>query len=217
MSFPNVFKYWNSRTCKDNSREKNDDASIGTAIVHSLRDWQAMGKHITVLVVGSNACNDESFTRLDLSGYKQLKDVRIGSFCFNGVNVVKIVGLDELERLEVGTESFKRHDEGREGRAFVLKDCKALRRMIVGFRSFHDFSVCEISNLPSLVLLTIGDLIKESHNFYYANLRLESECANDGSQQDLPKLTHITIGALAFHDCSEVVFRSGCGIAVMIG
>ncbi|OAO14467.1 protein kinase, partial [Blastocystis sp. ATCC 50177/Nand II] len=196
-SFPNVFKYWNSRTCKDNSREKNDDTSTGTAIVHSLRDWHAMGKQITVLVVGSNACNDESFTRLDLSGYKQLKSVRIGSFCFNGVNVVKIVGLDLLEVLEVGTESFKRHDQGREGRAFMLKDCKALTRMIVGFRSFHDFSVCNMSNLPSLVLLTIGDPIKESHNFYYANLRLEN----------LPKLTHVTIGALAFHDCSEVVFR----------
>ena len=139
-----------------------------------------MGKQITVLVVGSNACNDESFTRLDLSGYKQLKSVRIGSFCFNGVTVVKMVGLDLLEVLEVGTESFQRHDQGREGRAFMLKDCKALTRMIVGFRSFHDFSVCNMNNLPSLVLLTIGDPIKESHNFYYANLRLESECANYG-------------------------------------
>ena len=139
-----------------------------------------MGKQITVLVVGSNACNDESFTRLDLSGYKQLKSVRIGSFCFNGVNVVKIVGLDELEAMEVETESFKRHDQGREGRAFMLKDCKALKRLGIGFRSFHDFSVCEMNNLPKLEVISIGDPIKESHNFYYANLRLESECANDG-------------------------------------
>ena len=180
MSFPNAIKEGNSRTCKDNSRQKNDDSSTGTAIVHILRDWYAMEEGLTVLVVGSNACNDTSFTRLDLSGYKQLKSVRIGSFCFNGVNVVKIVGLDELEAMEVGTESFKRHDQGREGRAFVLKDCKALRRLGIGFRSFHDYSVCDMNNLPKLEVISIGDLIKESHNFYYANLRLESECAKGG-------------------------------------
>lgn len=96
MSFPNAIKEGNSRTCEDNSKEKNDDSSTGTAIVHILRDWYAMEEGITVLVVGSNACNDTSFTRLDLSGYKQLKSVRIGSFCFNGVNVVKDCGVGRI-------------------------------------------------------------------------------------------------------------------------
>ena len=46
----------------------------------------------------------------------------------------------------------------------------------MGRYSFSDYSVCEIENVPSLEVIEMGDVNKESGNFYYASLELKSDC-----------------------------------------
>ena len=82
---------------------------------------------------------------------------------------VRITGLQDLESVIVGANSF--YDEnGRDVcRAFCLKNCPKLKSLIVYGRSFSDYSVCEIENVNALEVIEMG-----SYNFRYASLELKS-------------------------------------------
>ena len=43
------------------------------ANIHSMDEFEAKDRSVEVLVVDSNTCNDPSFTRLDLSSFKDLR------------------------------------------------------------------------------------------------------------------------------------------------
>ena len=61
-------------------------------------------------------------------------------------------------------------------RHFCLKNCERLRELKMGCYSFRDYFVCEIENVPSLEVIEMGDVNKESNNFKYASLELKSDC-----------------------------------------
>ena len=138
-------------------------------------------KDIKELVVPSNRCNSEKMTTLDLSLFPQLKSIEIGDECFENVNEVKLIGLNQLERVVIGKNSFTKikikniYPEYNPDRHFYLKDCERVRELKMGYRSFSDYSVCEIENVPSLEVIEMGDLNENSYNFLYASLELKSE------------------------------------------
>ena len=59
---------------------------------------------------------------------------------------------------------------------FYLKNCEKLRELKIGCKAFMDYSVCEIENVPSLRVIEMGEMDRESCNFKYASLELKSEC-----------------------------------------
>ena len=138
-------------------------------------------KDIKELVVPSNRCNSEKMTTLDLSLFPQLKSIEIGDECFENVNEVKLIGLNQLERVVIGKNSFTKikiknvWPEYIPNRHFFLKNCERLRELKMGYRSFSDYSVCEIENLPSLEVIELGELNENSFNFCYASLELKSD------------------------------------------
>ena len=136
-------------------------------------------KGMTKLVVPSNRCNSEKMSVLDLSLFPQLKSIEIGDKCFMYVNEVKLVGLDRLERVVIGMNSFKKYDYDYDydpTRHFYLKGCERLRELKIGHHSFMDYSVCEIENVPSLEVIEMGKLNEWNAHFYYASLELNSDC-----------------------------------------
>ena len=128
-----------------------------------------------VMIVDNNACNDKCFTELDLSSISNLKVFEVGDYCFAFVEEVRLIGLNQLERVEIGKHCFRKSIEENPNRHFHLKNCEGLRVLKMGRYSFSDYSVCEIENVPSLRVIEMGDLNEWSYNFKYASLELRSD------------------------------------------
>ena len=136
---------------------------------------------VTELIVSNNSCNGPEWSVLDLPFMSDLRLLQVGDNCFERVNEVKLTGLNELERVVIGKNSFRKQSDNRSrqdpNRAFYLKNCERLRELKMGSDSFSDYFVCEIENVPSLEVIEMGILNKESSNFLYASLELKSDCS----------------------------------------
>ena len=135
-----------------------------------------MSQSVEVMIVDNNACNDKCFTALILSFFSNLKVFGVGNYCFAYVEEVKLIGLNQLERVVIGNNSFRRGYRDDPNHHFYLKNCERLRELKIGHHSFSDYKVCKIENVPSLEVIEMGDLHKESVNFCYASLELKSDC-----------------------------------------
>ena len=133
-----------------------------------------------VMIVDNNACNEKCFTSLALSVFSNLKVFEVGDYSFAFVDEVKLIGLDRLETVMIGMNSFTKQ-KNREwpsynpNRHFYLKNCERVRELKIGRYSFSDYSVCEIENVPSLEVIEMGELNEESNNFCCASLELKSD------------------------------------------
>ena len=146
--------------------------------IHNWNEWENVNKRVTELVIPANCCNEAEWSVFDVSELKWLKSIAIGDECFENVNEVKLIGLNQLERVVIGKNSFtkKKNWGGNDpNRHFYLKNCERLRELKMGCWSFNDYSVCEIENNVSLEVIEMGELNKESHNFVQASLELKSD------------------------------------------
>ena len=145
---------------------------------HSWNEWENLSKRVTELAIPSNCCNEVECSVFDVSELKWLKSIVIGDDCFENANEVKLIGLDRLESVVIGKNSFtkKKNDWGYDpNRHFNLKNCERLRELKMGRYSFSDYSVCEIENVPSLEVIEMGELNSDSDNFCYSSLELKSD------------------------------------------
>ena len=146
--------------------------------IHNWNGWEKVNESVTELVIPSNCCNVAEWSVFDVSGLKWLKSIEIGDDCFENVKEVKLIGMDRLESVVIGNNSFTKQ-KGWFGndpyRHFYLKNCERLRELKMGRYSFSDYTVCELENVPSLEVMDMGDLNKESRNFLFApKLELKS-------------------------------------------
>ena len=150
-----------------------------TVSVKCVGDLKNANCYIGVIVIASNCCNDSELSVLDMSRFVNLRELNVGGKCFEYVNEVKLIGLNHLERVVIGKNSFTKEKNwpGNDPDGhFYLKNCERVRELKMGCYSFSDYSVCEIENVPSLEVIEMGDVNKESDNFYYASLELKSDC-----------------------------------------
>ena len=132
----------------------------------------------TVKSIIVDGCNDRSFTVLNLSRFVDLKVFEVGDYSLYHVNEVKLIGLNQLESVVIGENSFtrKKNSYGYDSnRHFYLKNCERVRELKIARYSFSDYSVIEIENVPSLEVIKMGDLNEGSYNFWYASLELKSD------------------------------------------
>ena len=121
----------------------------------------------------NNACNDESFTAMDLSFFTGLKTLEVGDYSFAYISEMNMIGLSGLERVVIGKQCFSNRYYALDGH-FYLKNCERLRELKIGYSSFRSYSVCEIENVPSLEVIEMGELNGVNINFYSASLELKS-------------------------------------------
>ena len=146
-------------------------------ILTSENDWDRMDKTIEVMNVSDNSYNEEKLTELDLSGFVNLRELKVGNECFMYVNEVKLIGTSKLESVEIGSNSFtkeKRSYGNDPNRRLYVKDCPKLKSLKMGRWSFSDYTVIEIENVDALEVIEIGDLNNWNYNFYNASLELKS-------------------------------------------
>ena len=124
-----------------------------------------------------------------------------------------LIGLNQLERVVIGMNSFTKQ-KNREwpsynpNRHFYLKNCERVRELKIGCDSFRDYTVCVIENVPSLEVIEMGGLNRDSSNFCYASLELKSDCERMKWWIDMPSLKSLLFGNYAFCCCSRAVFES---------
>ena len=135
---------------------------------------------VTEIRIGNGKCNYKWLTVLSLSQYKNLKSVVIGGECFMYAEELKLIGLSELESVEIEMNSFTQHknDYGYDpNRHFNVKSCPKLKSLKMDRFSFSDYTVFEIENVDALESIEMGnmnDLNEWSANLEYASLELKS-------------------------------------------
>ena len=142
-------------------------------MISSKNDWDRMDRTIEIMSVSDNSCNEKEMKELDLSGFVNLRKIKVGDECFKYVKKVNICGLRELESVEIGNKSYRR-DSDTKGGSFCLKNCPKLKSLKMGLSSFEGYSVCEIENVDALEVIEMGILSDWSANFWHASLELKS-------------------------------------------
>ena len=163
---------------EERRRKEAEEAAKKTAVISCKRDWDCVDKRIVESIeVSDKCCNEKGLTELDLRGFVNLRELKVGNECFENVNEVKMIGLRELESVEIEMKSFTQHknDCGKDpNRHFYLKNCPKLKSLKMGCASFSDYAVCEIENVDALEEIEMGDVGLWSYNFFYASLELKS-------------------------------------------
>ena len=148
--------------------------------MYSLDDLLALDSDVTEIIFNYRLLNSPSFTVLDLSRFHSVRRIEVGHDSFMYVQEVKMIGLSELESVEIGMNSFTQIKNGGSGnypnRHFYLKNCPKLKSLKMGRYSFSDYSVCEIEScgLEVIEIGYVNYLNEASWNFRYASLELKS-------------------------------------------
>lgn len=185
-----------------------------TNMVQCKTEWDSLYNGVRVLVVASACCNEAELTVVDFSAFTCLRELNVGNECFENVMEVKIVGLTELLYVRIGERSFSKKKKWKTRsplRCFYLKDCSSVKELVVGFYSFSDYMICAIENVPSLEVISMGDLVREHKSwcFLFASLELKSCGGFRRSSVDLPSLKYLLFGRDAFYNCNRLVLESG--------
>ena len=142
-------------------------------VVRDLNGLLGLNSLVCQIHIVSNCCNT-NISVLDLSECTRLEQLLVGYNSFNCVTEVKLIGLEELESVVIGSNCFviksNRDTMGR----FYLKDCPKLKELKMGRYSFSDYSVCEIENVDALETIAMGDAHFWSGCFYRSSLELKS-------------------------------------------
>ena len=180
VTLPNAFLYydeWSVVNAGELANHPNLIPHTPTANVLNVNDLNALSSTVTEIIVENRCCRDPSFTALDLTRFTNVRRIVIGHDAFMYVEEVKLIGLSELESVEIGMNSFTQHKNswGNDpNRHFYLKNCPQLKSLKIGRYSFSDYTVCEIESLDALEVIEIGELNEVSLNFLFASLELRS-------------------------------------------
>ena len=146
----------------------------------SKNEVLSLDSTVTRIVVEKGCCNDAEISVWNLNRFLFLRELVVGDESFMYVKEVKLIGLSELESVEIGMNSFTRSKNGYgqdPNRHFYLKNCPKLKSLKMGRYSFSDYTVIEIENVDALEAIEMGNannLEAESYNFHSASLELRS-------------------------------------------
>ena len=182
VTLPNAFLYydeWSVVNAGELANHPNLIPHTPTANVFNVNDLNALNSTVTEIIVENRCCRDPSFTVLDLTRFTNVRRIVIGHDAFMYVNEVKLIGLSELESVEIGMNSFTKFKNTWQitsdpNRHFYLKNCPKLKELRIGEYSFSDYTVCEIENVDALKVIEMGDVDEESYSFIDASLELKS-------------------------------------------
>ena len=156
-----------------------------------LNDLNELDSSIINMNIPSWSFNNElSMIELNLNRFENLKSIVIGNNCFGTVQTFKIEGLNRLQSLKIGINSFtqvKWNDFNNdwdgsytncrnESKSFHILNCKSLKVIEIGCHSFCDFGgEFELRNLDNLESIIIGEIEYESMNFIWCSFKIRGK------------------------------------------
>ncbi len=106
--------------------------TVGRVIIKNDDDFVLLDEDVEVIEVKNGMCNNEAFDEWSMNEYVRLKELIVGDECFQFVKDLKIVGLNALERVEIGKQCFCKASGG----MFEVRDCEKLKSVKIGDGSF---------------------------------------------------------------------------------
>ena len=101
-------------------------------IVKCNKDFLSLDEDVEVIEVKNGMCNDEAFDEWEMDEYVRLRELTVGDECFQFVKDLKIVGLNALEKVEIGKQCFCKASGG----VFEMRNCEKLKSVKIGDGSF---------------------------------------------------------------------------------
>ena len=115
------------------------------------------------ITITDGLCSSYNGTGLILQNLPALKSIVIGDYCFGNVRSFELDGLNKLESVVIGRQSFRISGDERNDGSYRIVNCPKLQSIQIGGISFQDYHSFELNNLPSLQSIDIG-----SFGFHYA-------------------------------------------------
>ena len=146
---------------------------INETPISNCSELENLPLNATSLNMGSNACNLFSVTLFNLTGFDHLELIDIGDDNLMYVNEFIIDGLNHLNSLCIGMNSFttaKNSFGNNLSRSFHILNCTELESIEIGRYSFSDYSGgFELKDLPKLSTIKTGHIGGISYNFRYSS------------------------------------------------
>ena len=162
--------------------------SLSQLIPIPLNDLNELESSINNLNIPSWSFNNElNMIGLNLNRFENLESIEIGNYCFELVQTFKIDGLNRLQSLKIGHNSFtqvKLDDFNNdwdgsiskcrnESKSFHILNCESLKSIEIGQYSFIDFGgEFELRNLDNLESIKIGEIGRGSANFFWSSFNI---------------------------------------------
>ena len=106
--------------------------TVGRVIVKNDDDFLLLDENVELIEVKNGVCNDEDFEDWEMGEYVRLRELIVGDECFQFVKDLRIVGLNALEKMEIGKECFCNASGG----VFEMRNCENLKSVKIGDGSF---------------------------------------------------------------------------------
>ena len=110
--------------------------------IKSKEDYDKLNRNVVSITIPSNSCNDEDFISFELSNYPKLKKLVIGDHALKHAKRVLFDGLDLIEELTIGRDSFSLTTEG----SLHISNCDGLRSFSAAPSSFIHFDVLQVES-----------------------------------------------------------------------
>ena len=104
----------------------------GRVIMKCNKDFVSLDENVEVIEVKNGMCNNEAFDEWSMEEYVRLRELIVGDECFQFVKDLRIVGLNALEKVEIGKQCFCKASGG----VFEMRDCEKLKSVKIGDGSF---------------------------------------------------------------------------------
>ena len=165
--------------------------SLSQLIPIPLNDLNELDSSIINMNIPSWSFNNElSMIELNLNRFENLKSIVIGNNCFESVQTFKIEGLNRLQSLKIGINSFtqvKWNDFNNdfagsiskcrnESKSFHILNCESLKVIEIGQFSFCDFGgEFELRNLDNLESIKISEIGYQTMNFFWSSFKIRGK------------------------------------------
>ena len=106
--------------------------TVGRVIVKNDDDFLLLDESVELIEVKKGVCNDEDFEEWEMNEYVRLRELIVGDECFQFVKDLEIVGLNALEKVEIGKQCFCKVSGG----VFEMRNCEKLKSVKIGDGSF---------------------------------------------------------------------------------
>ena len=159
--------------------------SLSRLIPIPLNDLNELDSSIINLNIPNWGFNNElNMNELNLNRFVNLESIEIGNDCFGSIQIFQIEGLNRLQSLKIGMNSFtqvkyndfKNDLDGsiskcrNESKSFHILNCESLKVIEIGGYSFCDFGgEFELRNLENLESIKIGKIGYRSMDFLWSS------------------------------------------------
>ena len=149
----------------------NDPLNLIVFTIKSNGDFFEKHREVQVIRMNNGLCNDPDIDKWNLCPFSLLKVLIVGTSCLHFVGQLELVGFSELERIEIGSNSFM----AEENCAFVVKDCPSLLCVSIGDDCFvhckrtvfesEYYGLESRIDLPHLSSVSLGDNVFRGDEF----------------------------------------------------